>query len=384
MNHSSVSSDEVAKQKATVLLVDDSPENLRLLGECLKSNYNIRVANSGAKGLQAVQISPRPDIILLDIMMPDLDGYQVLKRLKSDPNTAAIPVIFVTAMNDNEDERHGLELGAVDYITKPIKCAIVEARVKNHLELKLSRDRLSNQNHWLEKEVARRMRENEITRDLTVRALACLAEERDSETGRHIIRTQSYVAILAKYLYSTGNYDNELTPDRIEAIVRAAPLHDVGKVGISDAILLKPGRLTADEFDEMKKHSEIGAHALQKAIDIVMASVDVGSAQEASEAFDFLFMAKDIALGHHEKWNGSGYPQGLSGTDIPLSARLMAVADVYDALSSRRVYKDSMSMDQSAKIIIEGAGSHFDPAIVDAFIACQDQFNETAQRFADV
>ena len=372
-----------AVHKDTVLIVDDSPENLRLLGDVLRNDYQVRAANSGAKGLQAAHIHPKPDLILLDVMMPDMDGYQVLKRLKEDRELNEIPVIFVTSMSENEDEQFGLEMGAVDYITKPINSSIVKVRVKNHLELKRARDRLSRQNHWLEQEVEHRMRENEIVRDLTVRTLACLAEERDNETGLHIVRTQTYVQLLGRYLRNFTGYEDALTPDRLEAIVRAAPLHDIGKVGVPDAILQKPARLTDDEFEVMKTHTVIGAHAIERAIEIVNDSTSEEARSHGEDAYTFLNVAKEIAYGHHERWDGTGYPQGLAGEAIPVSARLMAVADVFDALTTKRVYKDAISCEEAADIIEADSGSHFDPNVVHAFIACRAQFFEAAARLAD-
>ena len=248
----------------TLLIVDDTPQNLSVLGELLQPLYRVRAANSGERALRAVATLPRPDLILLDVMMPGMDGYEVLTRLRQDPDTAGIPVIFVTAMDASKDEEHGLALGAVDYITKPINPAIVLARVKNHLELKQARDRLAHDNEWLEAEVARRMRESLLVQDLSVRALACVGEARDSETGGHIIRTQTYVELLARHLRDHPRFSAALSGKNLEMIIKASPLHDIGKVGIPDAILLKPGRYTAEEFEVMKGHPLIGAKALEK------------------------------------------------------------------------------------------------------------------------
>ena len=367
----------------TVLIVDDTPQNLSVLGELLQPHYRVRAVNSGERALRAAVSEPRPDLILLDVMMPGMDGYEVLRRLRADERTRNVPVIFITAMNATADEERGLELGAVDYITKPLNPPIVLARVHTHLELKSARDRLANENEWLEHEVARRMSENLLIQDLSVRALACLGEARDNETSHHIVRTQNYVELLARHLAPHPRFAAALDGVRLSMVVKAAPLHDIGKVGVPDAILLKPGRLTPEEFTIMKTHPIIGADAISKAMSQAIASADLDAAAQAPGAFSFLRVAQEICLGHHEKWDGSGYPAGLSGDDIPVSARLMALADVFDALISRRVYKAAMSLEQTTQLIREGRGSHFDPDIVDAFLARRDEFAGIASRYAD-
>ena len=369
--------------KQTVLIVDDTPQNITVLGELLHPHYAVRAANSGERALRAAHSDPRPDIILLDVMMPGMDGYEVLQRLHAEKETRDIAVIFVTAMDSAESEERGLELGAVDYITKPIKPAIVLARVRAHLELKHARDRLANQNEWLEREVARRMRENLLIQDLSMRALASLAEARDTDTGHHILRTQAYVDTLAHHLQHHERFADALAEGRLERLVKAAPLHDLGKVGIPDAILLKPGRLTPDEFEIMKTHAAIGAAAIGKAMHDVLAAADDTTAAQAHGAFAFLRVAQEIAATHHEKWDGSGYPAGLAGDAIPAAGRLMALADVFDALTCRRVYKKAMDFDQATQLITDGRGTHFDPDVVDAFLACHDQFVRIATQFQD-
>jgi putative two-component system response regulator len=367
----------------TILVVDDTAQNLMILGELLKPHYRVRAANSGARALQAADNEPRPDLILLDVMMPDMDGHDVLRRLRAEPRTRDIPVIFITAMSGADDEKFGLDLGAVDYITKPFNPSVVLARVRTQLELKQARDRLTRENDWLEAEVARRMRENLLVQELSVRALSCLAEARDNETGLHIVRTQSFVEVLARKLADHPRYREALAGTRFTMVVKAAPLHDIGKVGIPDAILLKPGKLTVEEFEIMKTHPTIGAEAISKAMDQALAGSDEVSVDQALGAFAFLQIASEISLGHHEKWNGSGYPAGLAGDAIPASARLMALADVFDALTCRRVYKAAMSFDKARAIIVEGRGSHFDPDVVDCFLASQDEFVDIATRLAD-
>lgn len=367
----------------TILVVDDTPQNIKVLGELLKHDYHIRAANSGERALHAANSDPRPDLILLDVMMPGMNGYEVLRRLRAENDTKNIPVIFITAMATAENEEFGLELGAVDYITKPFNPSIVLARVHTQLELKRARDRLADENDWLEREVARRMRENLLIQDLSIRALACLAEARDNETGQHIVRTQIYVELLARKLAEHERFRDALAGSRLNMIVKAAPLHDLGKVGIPDAILLKPGRLTPEEFEIMKTHTTIGADAITKAMEQALAGADDAMTEVAGSAFAFLKVAREISLSHQEKWDGSGYPAGLTGDAIPVSARLMALADVFDALMSRRVYKPPMTLDEATKIIVDGRGKHFDPAVVDAFIACRERFAEIAARYAD-
>lgn len=368
---------------ATILIVDDTPQNLSILGELLQPLYRVRVANSGERALRAATSPPAPSLILLDVMMPGIDGYEVLKRLRADAGTRDIPVIFITAMDAAENEEFGLSLGAVDYITKPINPAIVLARVKTQIELKTARDRLADENTWLETEVARRMHDNLLIQDLSIHALANLAEARDNETGQHIIRTQIYVEILANHLATHERFQAALAGPRLELTVKAAPLHDLGKVGIPDAILLKPGPLSAEEMEIMKTHPVIGGAAIEKAMAQAVKGMGDREAEQARDAFAFLQIASEIALGHHEKWDGSGYPAGLAGDAIPVSARLMALADVFDALMSRRIYKLPMDLETTTRLILDGRGSHFDPAVVDAFLACRDHFAEIAARYPD-
>ena len=367
----------------TVLIVDDTPQNLTVLGQLLQPLYRIRAANTGERALRAMGVEPRPDIVLLDVMMPEMDGYEVLRRLRDNPETRDIPVIFITALNSTEDEEKGLALGAVDYITKPFSPPIVLARVRTQLELKEARDRLAQENDWLEREVAHRMSENLLIQDLGVRALACLGEARDNETGHHIVRTQTYVELLAQQLKDNERFSAALDGRQLGMIVKAAPLHDIGKVGVPDATLLKPGRLTTDEFEIMKLQPAIGADAIKKAMRQALDSAGEAGAEQAQGAFAFLEVAREICLTHHEKWDGSGYPSGLAGEAIPVSGRLMALADVFDALMNRRVYKPPLSLEQTTEMIRAGRGSHFDPDVVDAFLACRERFAEIATRFAD-
>jgi putative two-component system response regulator len=356
---------------ATILIVDDAPENLAVLSSLLGPQHQVRAVTSGRRALQAAASQPRPDLILLDVMMPDMDGHEVIAHLLSDPGTADIPVIFVTALEKGDEEEHGLALGAVDYITKPIRPAIVIARVKTHLELKAARDLLKDRNRNLEVEIARRMADNLLIQDVSIRALARLAEIRDPETGNHLRRTQGYVRTLAEHLCAHPRFSTLLTAQYIEALVKSAPLHDIGKVGIPDTILLKQGKLTPSEWTIMKTHSSLGYQALEQA------------ERDTEQPLEFLSMAKQIALYHHEKWDGSGYPEGLTGEAIPIAARLMALADVFDALITQRAYKKAFTLNESLQVIQAGRGTHFDPDVVDAFFARQDDFIRIAERHAD-
>ncbi|MBK1722569.1 response regulator [Thiocystis violacea] len=356
---------------ATVLIVDDSPENLAVLNELLQADYRVRAATSGKKALRVVKTTPTPDLILLDVMMPEMDGYEVFEKLRADAVTADIPVIFVTAMDSTEAEIHGLDVGAVDYIAKPIVPSILRARVNTQLELKQARDWLRNQNAYLESELKRRLHENLIVQDVSIHALAHLAEIRDPETGNHLRRTQGYVRALSVHLQGHPRFAPLLTPHNIDLLVKSAPLHDIGKVGIPDHILLKPGKLTPEEWEIMKTHAKLGSDAIELA------------ERDAERPVEFLILAKEIARHHHERWDGRGYPDGLAGDEIPISARLMALADVFDALISVRVYKPAMSHAEARDIIREGRGSHFDPDVADAFLATYDEFCEVANRFGE-
>jgi putative two-component system response regulator len=368
--------------RPVILIVDDTKENLAVIGGLLDTDYRVRVANSGERALKIAVAEPRPHLILLDVMMPGIDGYQTLERLRADPATAAIPVIFVTAMDADEDEERGLGLGAVDYVTKPIRPAILMARVHAQLELKAARDRLADQNQYLEAEVARRMKENELIKDLTMQALALLAEKRDNETGNHLNRTRAYVELLMNDLVTHERFAAELTPELQVLIAKAAALHDIGKVGVPDAILLKPGKLTPEEFEIMKTHAAIGASALDEAIERVMGP-DGNFNQDDISSLAFLRVARAITGSHHEKWDGSGYPEGLAAEAIPLPARLMALADVFDALVCKRHYKEPFPLERTIEIIREGRGRHFDPDVVDAFLARVDDYAAIADRFRD-
>ena len=358
-------------RQQTILVVDDTPENLAVLAGLLRSTYRVRVANSGARALEMAALKPAPDLILLDVMMPEMDGYEVLERLRHNQATRATPVIFVTAMDASAEEEHGLDAGAADYITKPIKPAVVMARVRMQLELKRARDFLEDHNAFLEAEVQRRLAAYTVAQDVSIHAMARLAETRDPETGNHLLRTRDYVRCLAMELHDHPRFSHFLTPRNIELLPKSALLHDIGKVGIPDHILLKPGKLSADEWVIMKTHARLGSEAIEQA------------ERDAQHPVEFLVLAKEIAHYHHERWDGSGYPDGLRGEAIPISARLMALADVFDALISRRVYKPPFSLQQAREMVLDGRGSHFDPDVVDAFDRVFEEFAAAAQRHAD-
>jgi putative two-component system response regulator len=357
--------------RSVILVVDDTPENLQLMSALLRDHYKVQVAGSGEKALKLMAGGVLPDLVLLDILMPGMDGYEVCRRMRDDPRMRQVPVIFVTAKSDSEDEEQGLDLGAVDYITKPISPAITLARIRTHLSLKRAADLLQDRNQTLEDEVRRRTRELSSIQDVTIMAMSSLAETRDNETGNHIRRTQNYVKALALQLQPHPRFSSYLSAEQIELLYKSAPLHDIGKVGIPDSILLKPGRLDPAEFEIMKTHTTLGRDAILAAENLL------------DSPNSFLQCAREIALSHQEKWDGSGYPEGLQGDAIPISARLMALADVYDALISRRVYKAPMSHEQAFKIITDGRGTHFDPDIVDAFLAIAEDFRAIERRFSD-
>lgn len=361
---------DILQEKASVMIVDDSPDNIALFSELLKDHYRIRIALNGEKALRLIR-EEKPDLILLDVMMPVMDGYETCRMLKEDQQLRDIPVIFLTARTEAADENIGLNLGAVDYITKPVNPQIFLSRIRAHLSVKQAGDLLRQRNLNLEEEIAGRMKEIMALQEVTVMAMSSLAEIRDNETGNHLQRTKLYARELCRCLSEKKKYRDILDKVTILKIVNALPLHDIGKIGIPDAILLKPGKLTAEEFEIMKTHTTLGKEAIEKA-ERMMECPD-----------DFLRIPKEIVYGHHEKWNGGGYPRGLSGEDIPLAARIAALADVYDALRSRRIYKPPYSQEETCEMILQERGKHFSEDIVDAFMEIQDKFYEISARYPD-
>jgi len=358
-------------EKPYLLVVDDVLNNIQLLISMLSPYYHVTATDNGVSALRLAAAYPQPDLILLDVVMPDMDGYEVCRRLKTDAATHDIPVMFLTANISSEDEYTGLALGAVDYLAKAPHPEILLAKIKVHLALKAHADSLRNKSHLLESQNDRLQLALDSIRDAAIQAISSIARIRDTETGNHISRTQWYVRQLAIQLSTHPKFSAELTEQAIELMFKSAPLHDIGKVGIRDSILLKPGKLSAAEFEVMKTHTTLGREVIEHA------------EKQFGNHIDFLAVAKEIAYSHHERWDGTGYPLGLSGEAIPLCARIMAVADVYDALTSRRVYKEGMSHQEAAALIFQGKGTHFDPDVADAFWAIQDEFKAIAQGFTD-
>lgn len=355
----------------TILMVDPASDALSLMQETLKDTYQVTVASNGQRALEIAGSEPAPDLILLHMDMPGLDGLDVIRRLKSEPETAAIPVIVISSATGVGNAEYGLALGAVDCIGTPISPGILLARVKAHIAAASTAAFLKDKDDFLEQEVARRTRDILAVQDVTILAMAALAEIRDADTGNHTLRIQHYVRALARKLSRHPRFASGLTPQNITLLFKSAPLHDIGKVGIPDRILLKPGKLTPEEFEIMKTHTTLGRQVIDKAEQALQQSVPL-----------FAY-AKEIAYSHHEKWDGTGYPEGLAGEQIPLSARLMALADVYDALISRRVYKEPTGHEQAVEIIRQTTGRHFDADVVDAFLEIQDTFKTIAIAYSD-
>ncbi len=352
-----------AQDAATIMIVDDTRANLQLLQDMLQTRgYRVVAFPGGALALKAAAKRP-PDLILLDVRMPEMDGYEVCRRLKADPALRDIPVLFVSALRETADKVRAFAAGGVDYVTKPFQAEEVHARVDTHLRLQSLQKTLEEHNRHLEALVQEKVREISQSQLATIHALSELMETRDYETGAHTERTRMYCRLLALRLRKDSRYVQLADDLFIENIFQAAPLHDIGKFGIPDKILLKPGKLTREEFECMKSHTTIGALTLKKAY-----------ARHPNN--DFLSMGIAIARSHHEKWDGSGYPDGLSGESIPLSARIMALADVYDALRSKRPYKSAFAHEQCVKIITDSSGTHFDPRLVLAFEAIEAEFAE--------
>ena len=346
-------------KKATILVVDDTPDNLILMNNLLKGDYKVKIANDGEKALKIAASESPPDLILLDIMMPGMDGYEVCQHLKRDPRTTNIPVIFLTAKAEVEDEKKGLELGAVDYITKPISPPIVMARVKNHIALKAAADFLHDQNDFLELEVAKRTREVQESYLETIFTLTRAAEYRDEDTGAHVKRIGYYSRELARML--------GLDKDFIDKIFFASPMHDIGKIGIADHVLLKPGDFTPDDWEVMKGHTSMGAKIL------------------GNSKSPYLKMGAEIALNHHERWDGGGYPDGKRGEAIPPAARIMNICDIYDALRSKRPYKPAFDHLKTMDIMTRGDSrtqpEHFDPVIFAAFMQNHQSFSDIFEAY---
>jgi len=349
-------------QKPKILVADDDDINRKLLITFMKSlGYNVSEAKTGSKALSKI-IKEKPDVIILDINMPEMDGFEILKITKSNPETRMIPVIIITGTADDQYYIKAIELGADDFLSKPFNIYLLKARLHSLVSMKMLYNinlkyqrKLKDSNFELLNQLIK-------TQEVTIVALAKLAEFRDPETGEHLERIREYSRILAEEITKIGKYKKYINEKYITNIYKSAPLHDIGKVGIPDSILLKPGKLTREEFEIMKKHSIIGGDAISSAL------------RQTGIKTSFLDMAKVIAYYHHERWDGKGYPFCLKGEDIPLSARVISLADVYDALTSKRVYKDAFDHRTAKKIIISEAGRQFDPDIVDAFLKREKDF----------
>jgi len=352
------------EKKASILVVDDEDRNLRLMeAMLLPMGYGVDFARNGEEALEKVQENP-PDVILLDIMMPKMDGFEVARRLKQDERTGIIPIVMVTALREVEERVKALEAGADDFLSKPVDMTELKARVQSLLKVKAYNDHMRDYQKELEAEVAKRTEQLRRAFDKikvasldTIYRLTRAAEYKDEDTGAHIQRMSYYSAAVARKM--------GLTERTVEAILYASPMHDVGKIGIPDSILLKPGKLDPDEWEIMKQHTTIGGRILEGS--------DTG----------FLKLAEVIALTHHEKWDGSGYPKGLKGSEIPLAGRITAIADVFDALTCKRPYKEPFELDKAYDIIKESRGSHFDPEVVDAFFAVEDEIMSIKERYKD-
>jgi cyclic di-GMP phosphodiesterase len=338
------------KPRQTILVVDDTPDNLDILSGILREDYKVKAALNGERALKIANADLKPDMILLDIMMPDMDGYEVCRQLKSNPATHKIPIIFITAKNQEEDERKGFELGAVDFISKPISPSIVKMRVSTQLAL-------YDQNRALEDQVQQRTQQLHTTRLEIIRRLGRAAEYKDNETGLHVIRMSHYTRLIAEALSSDDAW--------VDLIFNAAPMHDIGKIGIPDNVLLKPDKLNDEEWNMMRRHPKIGTEII------------------GDDESELLQMAKEIALTHHEKWDGTGYPRRLKGEEIPLTGRIVAIADVFDALTTARPYKKAWEVEAAVKLIDDEAGKHFDPSLVALFHSVLPEILDIRDKYAE-
>ena len=350
--------------KKTLFLVDDSAANLTLADGILSREYTVYTFNSGERMFKLLE-KVRPDLILLDIEMPELDGHGVLSLLKANKETSEIPVIFLTAHNNEDSEIKGFSMGVVDYITKPFSPPRLLKRIESHLAMEAQRKELAKYSKNLEKMVEEGTQKLVTLKNVLMETMSELVEHRDMVTGGHIERTQLYVGIMLDAMIEKGVYKQEIEQIDANLARQSSQLHDIGKISVKDSILMKPGRLTEDEFEEIKQHTKFGERIIAKIQEKVVDS-------------DFLEYAKVFAAFHHEKWDGSGYHTGLRGQDIPLLGRVMAIADVYDALTTSRPYKDAFPHEKAVDIIQKDRGTHFDPALVDLFLEFQDKFEEIA------
>lgn len=353
---------------ASILVVDDDHIHCRFMEVTLQDNYSVQCIHSVSEAIKHLQNTTRcPDIILLDFNLPEADGRQLLYSIKANPETESIPIVFVTSEADAGLQEQSLELGAVDYLIKPVQPGILKRKISNHIRLHHKRKELHQDNTQLNEQLAGSLKELQLIQDVTILALATLTEIRNNETGEHIWRTQEYVKVLAQAIRNTERYRDQLTDKDVHLMYKSAPLHDIGKVGIPDEILKKPTALSVEEMETMKAHTLIGYNVLTQSERLY----------EDSES-SFLRYAREICCSHHEKWNGSGYPHGLKAENIPLSARIMAIADVYDALVTQRAYKAAFEHEEAVDIITEERGKAFDPHLVDVFIEYHMEFKAIA------
>jgi len=348
-------------EKTLIILVDDNPANLRIGKNVLSEKYTVATAPSAEKMFSLLE-NNKPAMILLDIDMPQMNGYEAIKILKSKPETKDIPVIFLTGKTESDDEITGLSLGAIDYITKPFQPALLLKRIEVHLLVEEQKKELQYFNENLQRMVEEKTQSVMELQNALLKTMAELVECRDDITGGHIERTQRGIKILLEEIENSGIYAEEAKGWDLDLLLQSCQLHDVGKISINDVILKKPGKLNKQEFDEMKKHASFGERIIEKI-------------ETLAKESDFLKYAKIFAASHHEKWDGTGYPRGLKGDEIPLLGRIMAIADVYDALTSMRPYKDAFTHEEAVRIIINSSGTQFDPKLVELFIKNSDRFN---------
>jgi len=347
-------------KRETIMLVDDAHTNLIIGLNTLSDYYDVITMNSALKLLKMLE-RKLPDLVLLDVDMPQMNGYEALRQMKVHEASKDIPVIFLTTNSDNESELRGLQMGAVDYIIKPFTPALLRKRIEIHLLIQSQKSELMRFNENLQEMVDEKTQSVIELKNAVLKTVAELVEFRDDFTGGHIERTQDYLRLFIEAIKERKMYPEELASWDTELVIQSAQLHDVGKIAVDDAVLRKPGKLTAEEFDAIKKHAVTGG----KIIDKIM---------ESTSEHDFLEHAKILATSHHEKWNGTGYPYGIKGEEIPLQSRMMAIADVYDALVSARPYKTGMPHEKAVEIIKNDSGTHFDPKLVDLFLEISDEF----------
>ncbi|MDR2560394.1 MAG: response regulator [Holophagales bacterium] len=349
----------MSKDRQTVFMVDDDATNLAVGASALDGYYDVLTLNSGQKLLKVLERNI-PDLILLDVEMPDMSGYDVIKQLKEKSETNQIPVIFLTAKTDGDSEFEGFSLGAIDYITKPFFPPLLLKRLEAHLSLASQKNELVEFNQKLREMVKEKTKAIVELQDGLLKTVANLIERRDGTTGDHVERVQHYLGILIRGMKNLGVYEKESSRWDVDLLLRSSQLHDIGKIGIKDSILQKPGRLTPEEFEEIKKHASIGAQI-------------IADIEEATSEQEFLKYAKIFAASHHERWDGQGYPNRLKGESIPLLGRMMAVADVYDALISERPYKEAFPKEKAVNMIVDASGTQFDPALIEVFKSVLDE-----------